>query len=211
MNVIAINGSPHKKGNTYLALSHICEQLEIEDINTEIITIGNKKIQGCTACGACAQNKDEKCIITDDDTNLLIQKIKNADGVLLGSPVHYADISATMKAFLDKAFYVAGSNNNLFRHKVGAAIVAVRRTGGMPAINTLYNYLQYSEMFLPTANYWNVIHGTKPGDANLDEEGIQIARVLGKNMSWLLKAVNAYSKIEELPVKERKSWTNFIR
>jgi len=210
MKVIAINGSPNKKGNTYHALSLICEQLDIEGVQSEIITIGQKRLQGCTACNACIKNKDEKCII-DDDVNTIIQQMKKADGILLGSPVHYADISATMKAFVDRVFYVSGANKNLFRHKVGAAIVAVRRTGGMPAINTLYNYLQYSEMFLPTANYWNVVHGTKPGDMLLDEEGVQIARILGKNMAWLLKAVNTYQQEEELPLMEQKNWTNFIR
>ncbi|TRX70571.1 flavodoxin family protein [Carboxylicivirga sp. M1479] len=211
MNVIAINGSPHKKGNSYLALSIICEQLNKAGIDTEIVSIGHKKIQGCTACNACVKNRDERCIIVDDDVNPLIQKMKQADGLLFGAPVHYADIGGTMKAFLDRAFYVAGANGGLFRHKVGAGIVAVRRTGGMPAINTIYNYLQYSELFLPSANYWNVVHGTKPGDVQLDEEGVQIARVLGNNMAWLLKAVNSFKKEEALPAMEKKAWTNFIR
>lgn len=210
MKVIAINGSPHKKGNTYLALGLVCEQLNAQGIGTEIITIGHQKIQGCTACNACVKSQDERCII-DDGVNELIQQMKAADGILLGSPVHYADIGGTMKAFLDRAFYVAGVNRNLFRHKVGAALVAVRRTGGMPAINTLYNYLQYSELFLPSSNYWNVIHGLKPGDALLDTEGVQIARVLGKNMAWLLKAVAAHKQSEALPAAEPKTYMHFIR
>jgi len=210
MKVFAINGSPHKTGNTYSALNVIAEQLDIEGIDTDIITIGHKSIQGCTACNACMKNKNERCII-DDDVNALIQNMKMADGIILGSPVHYADVSAALKAALDRAFYVAGANQGLFRHKVGAAIVAVRRTGGMPAVNTLYNYLQYSEMFLPTANYWNVVHGAKPGEVLLDAEGIQTARILGKNMAWLMKAVHAFKAEEALPLMEKKTWTNFIR
>ncbi|MBS2214019.1 flavodoxin family protein [Carboxylicivirga mesophila] len=210
MKVLAINGSPHKKGNTYLALTIVCEQLNKVGIETEIITIGHRKIQGCTACNACAKSLDERCII-DDVVNELIQQMKVADGILFGAPVHYADIGGTMKAFLDRAFYVAGVNHRLFRHKVAAGMVAVRRTGGMPAINTINNYLQYSEMFIPASNYWNVIHGLKPGDALKDEEGVQIARVLGKNMAWLLKAVVTHKQIEALPEVEEKTYMHFIR
>ncbi|MBR8538001.1 flavodoxin family protein [Carboxylicivirga sediminis] len=210
MKVLAINGSPHKKGNTYLALTIVCEQLNKEGIETEIIAIGHKKIQGCTACNACAKSLDERCII-DDGVNELIQQMKAADGILFGAPVHYADIGGTMKAFLDRAFYVAGVNQRLFRHKVAAGMVAVRRTGGMPAINTINNYLQYSEMFIPASNYWNVIHGLKPGDALKDEEGVQIARILGKNMAWLLKAVHTHKQTEALPEVEEKTYMHFIR
>ncbi len=210
MKVLAINGSPHKKGNTYLALNIICEQLNKAGIETEIITIGHKKIQGCTACNACIKSLDETCII-DDGVNELIQLMKAADGLLFGAPVHYAGIGGTMKAFMDRAFYVAGVNQRLFRHKVAAGMVAVRRTGGMPAINTINNYLQYSEMFIPASNYWNVIHGHKPGEVLKDEEGVQIARILGKNMAWLLKAVNAHQQTEALPAVEEKTYMHFIR
>ncbi len=211
MKVVAINGSPHKEGNTYHALQCVLEQLHENGIDSEIIHIGNKPISGCIACNKCMKNRDEKCVITTDDTNLWIQKLKDADGILLGSPVHYASLSSNLKSFLDRAFYVAGANGSLFRHKVGAAVVAVRRSGGIPTFHELNNYLTYSEMLLPTSNYWNVIHGTKPGDALQDDEGKQIMRILGKNMAWLLKLVEAGKDSVEEPAPEKKEWTSFIR
>ena len=210
MKVVAINGSPRKEGNTYNALKMVEEELESEGISTKIIQIGDKKIQGCLGCGNCARNKDERCVI-DDEVNGVIQQMKAADGILLGSPVHYSGVGGTMKSFLDRAFMVAGVNGGLFRHKVGACVSAVRRSGGLPAFNQLNIYLLYSEMVIPASNYWNVIHGTKPGDTVQDEEGQQIMRVLGKNMAWLMKSL-AYSKYEILPPeKEKKRYTNFIR
>ncbi|MGM0641036.1 MAG: flavodoxin family protein [Thermotogota bacterium] len=209
MKVIAINGSPHEKGNTYNAIKIVFEELESENIESEIIHVGNKNISGCLACGKCFKNKDEKCVIKDDIVNESIQKMKNADGIILGSAVHYASITGNMKSFLDRVFYVSGANKNIFRHKVGASLVAVRRAGGLTAFNELNNYLNYSEMIIPTSNYWNVIYGTRPGEALKDEEGVQIMRILGKNIAWLLKVLkNSNIKKPEL---ERKQATNFIR
>ncbi|MGL5459491.1 MAG: flavodoxin family protein, partial [Cetobacterium sp.] len=131
MKVVAFNGSPREKGNTYLALRMVGEELEKEGIELEIIHVGNKAIRGCIGCNGCAKNRDEKCVMSEENfVNEWIQKIKEADGVLLGSPVHFASLGATMKAFLDRAFYVASVNGGLFRHKVGASVVAVRRSGG---------------------------------------------------------------------------------
>lgn len=211
MKVVAFNGSPKKEGNTYHALKLVTEQLEIQGIETEIMHVGNKGVKGCIACGQCAKNKDEKCVIKNDDVNLWIQNMKKADGILLGSPVHYASMGANMKSFLDRAFYVSGSNGSMFRHKVGASVVAVRRSGGLPTFNELNNYLAYSEMILPTSNYWNVIHGTSPGEVLQDEEGVQIMRVLGKNMAYLLQLVENRKDKIEAPVQEKKIYTNFIR
>ncbi|WP_430814767.1 flavodoxin family protein [Carboxylicivirga sp. RSCT41] len=211
MKVVAFNGSPKKEGNTYHALKIVCEQLQAQGIETEIIHLGNKGIKGCLACGKCRENKDEKCIIKTDAVNEWIQLMKNADGILFGSPVHYAALSANIKAFLDRAFYVSGSNGNMFRHKVGASIAAVRRSGGLPTFNEMNNFLNYAEMFIPTSNYWNVIHGTSPGEVLQDEEGVQIMRVLGKNMSYLLKLIDAGKATVEAPEQEDKIYTNFIR
>jgi multimeric flavodoxin WrbA len=211
MKVVAFNGSPHAEGNTYHALKLVTNELEKEGIKTKIITVGNKKISGCLACNNCIKTRDEKCIIKDDSVNDWIQKIKEADGIILGSPVHYASMSGNMKSFLDRAFYVAGMNNNLFRHKVGTSVVAVRRSGGLPTFNELNNFLNYSEMLIPTSNYWNVIHGTTPGEVLEDKEGVQIMRVLGKNMAYLLKLVENGNKNIIPPEKERKIITNFIR
>nr|WP_321452015.1 flavodoxin family protein [uncultured Carboxylicivirga sp.] len=209
MKVVAINGSPRKKGNTAHAIQLVANELEKEGIEVEVIQVGSQAYTGCTACGACTKNKDEKCTLKGDDLNKAIQKIKEADGILLGSPVYFADINGTMKSFLDRAFYVASANGKLFRHKVGASIVTVRRTGGTQALQTMNQYLQFSEMFMPSSNYWHILHGNTPGEVLKDEEGVQIARVLGKNMAFLLKAVHA--KKDELPLGEAKVKMNLVR
>ncbi|HHZ02781.1 MAG TPA: flavodoxin family protein [Tissierellia bacterium] len=210
MKVVAFNGSPRKEGNTYEAIKIVAEQLEKENIEVEIIHVGNKKIQGCTACNSCFKTRDERCII-DDEVNGWIQKMKEADGIIFASPVHFSDISATMKSFLDRAIYVGSANNSLFRHKVGVGITAVRRSGGLPAYNQLNNYIAYSEMVMPTSNYWNVIYGRAPGEALKDDEGVQIMRVLGKNMAWLLKLIQYGEGKIEKPQVERKTYMHFIR
>ena len=211
MKVIGINGSPHKEGNTYHALNMVGAELIAAGIEFEIIHIGHKAIHGCMACNNCAKNRDEKCSIKTEDLNEWIQKMKDADGILLGSPVYYSGIAGTMKCFLDRVFYVAGSNGNLFRQKVGAAVVAVRRSGGTATFDSLNHYLNYSEMILATSSYWNVIHGTGQGEVENVPEGIQIMRTLGKNMAWLLSMKEATEKTIKSPEKERKVFTNFIR
>lgn len=211
MKVIALNGSPRKEGNTYHGLKIVTDELEKEGIETEIIQIGSKEIRGCTACNGCAKNRDEKCILPGDEVNDLIQLMKDADGIILGAPVHYSGIGGTMKSFLDRAFYVASNNNSLFRHKVGAGIVAVRRSGGSAALDQLNHYLTYSEMVIASSNYWNIIHGTRPGEALKDEEGTQIMRILGKNMAWILKLIENGKGVVDKPEMERKSSMNFIR
>lgn len=210
MKVVAFNGSPRKEGNTYEAIKIVAEQLEKENIEVDIIHVGNKKIQGCTACSSCFKTRNERCII-DDEVNEWIQKMKDADGIILGSPVHFSDIGATMKAFLDRAIYVGSANNGLFRHKVGAGVIAVRRSGGLPAFNQLNNYISYAEMLMPTSNYWNVIYGAKPGEALKDEEGVQIMRILGKNMAWLMKLIEFGEGKVQRPEAEKKTYMNFIR
>ena len=210
MKVVAFNGSPRKEGNTYHAIKILAEQLEKENIEVEIVHIGNKNIRGCTACNSCFKTRDERCII-DDDVNEWIQKMKEADGIIFGSPVHFSDISAEMKALLDRAIYVGSANNSLYRHKVGVGVTAVRRSGGIPAYNQLNNYIGYSEMIMPTSNYWNVIYGRAPGEALKDDEGTQIMRILGKNMAWLLKIIEFGEGKIEKPEVEKKVYTNFIR
>lgn len=211
MKVVAINGSPKSNGNTYEAIKAVAKELEKENIEVEIIHIGNKVVRGCLACNGCAKNKNERCVIQNDDVNEWIQKMKDADGIILGSPVYYSAVAGTMKAFLDRAFYVASSNGGLFRHKVGASVVAVRRSGGIPVFDQLNNYINYSEMVMPTSNYWNVVYGTAPGEAAKDEEGMQIMRVLGKNMAWIMKLIEfGKGKVEE-PEREKKTFMNFIR
>lgn len=207
MKVVAFNGSPKKEGNTYAALKIVCDKLELSGIDTEIVHVGNKVIRGCLACNQCVKNKNECCVI-DDEVNDWIQKMKEADGILLGSPTHYASIAGTMKSFLDRAFYVTSVNKGMLRHKVGASVVAVRRSGGVPTFNQLNNYLNYSEMMMPTSNYWNVIHGTTPGEALEDPEGVQIMEVLGDNMVLALRQRDANLECVD---SQKKVYTNFIR
>ena len=210
MKIVALNGSPKKTGNTYNAIKLVFDELEKEGIETEIIQIGSKNIRGCTACNACSKTKNERCII-DDEINGIIQKMKNADGIILGSPVYFSGIAGTMKSALDRIFYVSGSNGNIFRNKIGDSVVAFRHSGGMPTFQQLNNYINYAEMVIPTSNYWNVAHGTLPGDVLKDIEGVQVMRVLGKNMAWLIKLLENGKGIVPVPEKEVKEWMNFIR
>lgn len=211
MKVVAFNGSPNKDGNTYEALKAVAAELEKENIEVEIIHVGNKVIRGCLACGGCKRNMNERCVVENDPVNDWVQKMKEADGIILGSPVHYSAIAGTMKSFLDRAFYVSSVNNGMLRHKVGASVVAVRRSGGVPTFDQLNHYINYSEMLMPSSNYWNVIHGTAKGEALQDEEGMQIMRVLGKNMAWLLKLTESNKDSVISHPRENKVYTNFIR
>ena len=211
MKVVAFNGSPKKEGNTYHAIKLVADELEKEGIETEIVNIGNRKIRGCMGCNKCRENMDEKCIFDDDAVNEMIQKLKDVDGVILGTPVHYTDMSGTMKSFLDRLFYVNGANGNFLRHKVGVSVVAVRRSGGLTALNQLNSYLNYSEMIVPTSYYWNVIHGKTPGEVLKDEEGVCTLKTLGRNMAWAMKLVEKGKDSVKKPEKIEKASMSFIR
>ena len=211
MKVIAINGSPRKEGNTAFALETVGEELRKQGIEFEVVQIGNLPIRGCIACGGCSRNKDERCVMTDDGVNDVVQKMKQADGILLGAPVYYSGIPGTMKSFLDRAFYISSANGGLFRHKAGAAVTAVRRSGGVVTFDSLNHYLLYSEMVMPTSSYWNVTHGRLPKEAEQDGEGTQVMRVLGRNMAWLMQVLEAGKAQIAAPAKEDKIVTNFIR
>ena len=211
MKVVAINGSPHKEGNTYHALRVVGSKLEENGIEFEIIHVGNKEVRGCMACGKCRKTQDFKCSMTSDSVNEWIQVIKEADGIIISSPVYFSGVAGTMKSFLDRLFYVSLSNGNFFRHKVGAAVVAVRRTGGSSTLDTLNHFLTYSEMMLAISSYWNIIHGTVPGDASQDAEGVQIMETLGENMAWQLKMREATKVTVPAPARKQKVMTSFIR
>jgi len=211
MKVLGFNGSPNKKGNTACSLNIIFEELENAGIETEMIQVGKKKIQGCTACHDCVKKQNEACSLDGDPVNEWIQKIKAADGILLGSPVHFSGVAGTMKSFLDRAFLVASVNGGLFRNKVGAAVAAVRRSGGISTVDSLNHYLNYSEMVMPSSNYWHVAHGLTPGEMEQDGEGKQIMAVLGKNMAWLMKIIEHGKEQFPAPEPVAKVMTNFIR
>jgi multimeric flavodoxin WrbA len=210
MKVVAVNGSPHPKGNTWFALKTVGETLKEEGVDFEILHAGNQAIHGCIACRQCAANQDRKCSIRTDSLNRYLPALEQADGIILGSPVYYSGIAGTMKCFLDRAFYVAGANGNLMRHKVGAAVVAVRRSGGSMTLDSLNHYLTIAEMIIPASNYWNIIHGRQEGEAEQDAEGVQVMQVLGRNMAWLLKMKQAGAHVLS-PAPIGKIHTNFVR
>lgn len=211
MKVVGFNGSSRKKGNTACSMNTVFAELEKAGIETEMIQVGKEKIQGCIACYGCRKNQNEACTIEDDPVNEWIQKMKAADGILLGSPVYFSGVAGTMKAFLDRAFFVSSANGGLFRHKVGAAVAAVRRTGGIPAVDSLNHYINYSEMIMPSSNYWNVAHGLNPGEMEQDAEGKQIMAILGRNMAWIMRVIENGKLQFPAPEPVAKTVTNFIR
>jgi len=212
MQVVAINGSPRADGNTQTMLSRVGEKLEEQGIPCEIIRIGSEMIRGCLDCGGCFERKNRCCVVSSDIVNFVVAKMAYADGIILGSPVYFSGVPGQMKSFLDRVFYIADANGGLFRHKVGAALVAVRRSGGSAALDSLNHYLSYSEMLIASSHYWNIVHGTNPGDSVADGEGMQIVDVLVKNFSWLLRMrENAlYASLPEPEAVERVV-TSFIR
>jgi multimeric flavodoxin WrbA len=211
MKVIGFNGSPHANGNTAGAMKIVFSELEKAGIETEMIQVGNEKIRGCMACHACVKKHDGTCIFDDDPVNGWIQKMIEADGILFGSPVHFSGVGGTMKSFLDRAFFVASANGGLFRHKVGASVAAVRRSGGIPTVDALNHFISYAEMIMPASNYWNVAHGRLPGEIDQDEEGKQIMEVLGRNMAWIMKTIDYSKEAVPAPGPVEKTWTHFIR
>jgi multimeric flavodoxin WrbA len=182
--VLAINGSPRKDGNTSILIRHILTELENEGIETEIVQLGGKKIHGCTACMKCFENRNSKCVIDDDLVNTSIGKMTEADGIILGSPVYFLDITPEMKAFIDRAGFVSFANGHLFRHKVGNAAVAVRRTGASRTLDTMLHFFLVHDMVVPGLPVIGV--GRDIGDVERDEEGIANAKRVGQNMAWLL-------------------------
>lgn len=187
MKVVLFNGSPRKKGNTYASLQLVKEELESEGIECEYIQIGNERLQGCTACGACKTNQDKKCIIEGDDMNRYIEKMIAADGIVLGSPTYFADLSASMKALIERAGYVCRANGNLLRRKIGAAVVAVRRAGGAHVFSSINYFFLIAEMIVVGSSYWNLTLARDIGDLEKDQEGIDTFKTLGKNIAYVLK------------------------
>ncbi len=206
MKVILVNGSPKKNGCTYTALTEVAGALEKNGIETEIFHVGNKPLAGCMGCGACL--KTGKCFM-DDTVNEFVEKAKEADGFVFGSPVHYAAASGAITSFLDRAFYGKGS---VFAGKPGASVVSCRRGGASAAFDQLNKYFTISSMPVVSSQYWNQVHGTTPEEVRQDEEGMQTMRTLGNNMAWLLKCIELGKKEGiSFPEGEKKIATNFIR
>lgn len=204
MKVIAINGSPKPKGNTYLALKTVCDELEANRIETEILQVGNMELKGCIGCDRC---KDGHCIFSDDKFREIVDKIHAADGLILGSPVYYASISGTMKNFLDRLFY---SRDEQLRLKVGASVAVLRRSGGMTTFDQLNNYFLISEMLIAPSYYWNVAHGTTPGEVMQDFEGLSILKNLANNMAWMMNIKEHSKNVFPMPTALPRTITNFI-
>ena len=205
MKVLMINGSPHAKGNTYIALHEMEKIFAEEGIETEILHIGNKDIRGCIACHSCAQNR--KCVF-DDLVNETAPKFRECDGLVVASPVYYASANATLVAFLDRLFYSTSFDKTM---KVGASVVAARRGGLSSTFDELNKYFTICGMPVASGQYWNSIHGREPGEAQQDPEGLQSMRTLARNMSFLMKSIALGKEKYGLPDKEKPCFTNFIR
>ena len=191
MKVIAFNGSARKEGNTSILINYVLDELQKRGIETETFNLRGKKIHGCIACYKCFENKDQRCSVTNDVLNECIEKMLEADGIILGSPTYFTDVSTEMKALIDRAGFVAKANGDMFRRKVGAAVVAVRRAGSIHVFSTINNFFLISQMIIPGSNYWNRGIGRDKGEVEKDEEGIGTMKLLGENMGWLLKQINS--------------------
>ena len=187
MKVIAFNGSARKEGNTALLLNTVLKELEAEGIGTEIYHLAGKPIQGCIACMKCFENKNKRCAVEKDIVNECIQKMLDADAILLGSPTYFADVSASMKALIERAGMVSRANNDMYQRKVGAGVVAVRRAGAFHVLSSLNAFFLIGQMIIPGSSYWNLAHGRLPGEVTKDDEGMKTMKQLGQNMAWLMK------------------------
>ena len=187
MKVVAFNGSARKDGNTAILLNCVLRELEAEGIETELIQFAGEKVRGCIACYKCMELMNRRCVMESDKVNDWIEKVESADGMVLGSPVYFSDLTANLKGFIERAGMVARANGDLFRRKAGAAVVAVRRAGAVHTFDSMNHFFFISQMVVPGANYWNVGIGRDIGEVEGDDEGIQTMKVLGQNMAWLLK------------------------
>ena len=191
MKVVAFNGSARKDGNTAILIRRVLQVLESEGIETELIQLAGEQIRGCMACGTCRNVKNKQCKIVNDNVNTYILKMAEADGIILGSLTYFSMMSPEMKSLIDRAGYVGRANGDMFKRKVGAAVVAVRRAGGIPTFDAINHFFLISQMIIPGSSYWNVGIGLEKGDVEKDEEGLKTMDDLGKNMAWLLKQLKA--------------------
>lgn len=191
MKVVGINGSARKDGNTAILIRRVFDELEKEGIETELIQLAGKKIRGCTACMKCRENLDKHCSVKNDFFNNCFDKMLEADGIILGSPTYFSDLTAEMKALIDRAGYVSKGNGDLLKRKVGAAVSAVRRAGAIHTLDSINHLFLSSQMIVPGSSYWNIGIGREKGEVAADEEGMNTMQVLGQNMAWLLQKINS--------------------
>jgi multimeric flavodoxin WrbA len=189
MKVVAFSGSARKDGNTAILVRQVFAGLEQAGIETELVQLAGERLRGCIACYQCWQRKDGACAVKDDCINDCIDRMKGADGIILASPTYFADVTTEIKALVDRSGMVARANGDLFRRKVGAAVVAVRRGGAIHAFDSLNHFFLISQMIVPGSCYWNIGVGREIGEVEQDEEGMRTMQVLGENMAWLLQRV----------------------
>ena len=189
MKVVAFNGSARKDGNTAILIKHVLKELEKEGIKTELVQLAGQKMQGCIACYKCFEAKNKRCAVTDDIVNECIGKMEQAEGITLGSPTYFADCTAQIKALIERAGFVSKANGEMFKRKIGASVVSVRRSGAIHAFDTLNHFFTIGQMITVGSSYWNIGVGREIGEVEKDEEGLLTMSVLGKNMAWLIKKV----------------------
>jgi multimeric flavodoxin WrbA len=204
MKVIAFNGSPHAEGTVYAGIRAMGDELEKAGIELEIVHAGGRAVRGCIDCRKCGALG--KCVFDDDMVNGCRDKANNADGIILGSPVYYGGVAGGFKSFLDRLFFPGTK----LRYKAGATVVSLRRSGGIAVFHQLNNYLNLAQVIITPSIYWDVIHGNNARELLDDKEGLQIMRVTGRNMAWLLKTLAAGRQALPCPEPEPKEWTNFI-
>lgn len=206
MKVLLINGSPHKKGNTFLALSEVAKSLEQQGIETEIVHIGTKAVRSCIACGQCAAKQLGRCVFDDDICNRVVEKLDTTDALVVGSPTYYGQPNGAVLSLIQRMFFSAGAK---VQNKPAAAVAICRRGGATTAFQTLNMAFEMMNMPVVTSQYWNIVYGLSEGEAALDTEGMQTMRTLGNNMAWLLKKIHTNSP--DYPVREEWQGMNFIR
>ncbi len=187
MKVVAFNGSPRREGNTAILLRRVLAEVEAAGIETEVVQVGGQEIRGCNGCRRCRTLQSGRCSQESDIVNACVAKMSEADGILLGSPTYFTDVTTEMKALIDRCGFVAKQNGDLLRRKVGAGVVSVRRAGATHAFDTLNHFFTINQMIVPGSSYWNVAVGLEPGDVERDEEGMRTMKVLGENMAWLIR------------------------
>lgn len=207
MKVLLINGSPHKQGNTFLALSEAAKTLATNEIETEIVQIGVKPVRGCIACGQCKQKELGRCVFDDDICNRISEKLDDADALIVGSPVYYGQPNGAVLSLIQRMFFSAGEK---VQNKPAAAVCVCRRGGATAAFQAMNMPFQMMNMPVVTSQYWNIVYGREEGQAALDTEGMQTMRTMANNMAWLLKKIHAE---RELNYPEREPWKpmHFIR
>lgn len=191
MKVVAFNGSARKGGNTATLLKQVLEEIAREGIETELIELAGRAVPGCIACYKCFERKNRQCAVDNDIINEAIARMSEADGILLGSPTYFADVSASMKGLIERCGMVSRANGDMFKRKVGAGVVAVRRAGASHVFSSLNNFFTIGQMIIVGSSYWNIGIGRDPGEVLNDQEGIKTMQDLGRNMAWLIKKIKA--------------------